>query len=132
MYIYIYIYALYIFFQIFRSFLYIVDIYVYITISLDILSTKSCFNFFRMAVCVFSFIKWENISFKSVKISFIYDKVCFIILSMRYHALPTRYRMRYRITIGNFYNRFYKNLMGTCGSALKMVQIFTCSIQNVW
>ena len=57
MYIYIYIciYVSYIYiFQIFRSFLYIVDNYVYITISLDILSTKGCFNFFRMAICVFS------------------------------------------------------------------------------
>ena len=120
-------------------------------------------------------IKCENISFKSVKISFIYDKVCFIILS-------TRYRMRYRIIIGNFYNIqhmtffcaisdvllfmllcilkgistylyhfqrvttryrqfykkkvivyfFFKNLMVTRGNALKLVQIFTCSIQNVW
>ena len=52
MYIYIYVYISYIYiciFQVFRSFLYIVDIYGYITISLDILSTKSCFNFFRMA-----------------------------------------------------------------------------------
>ena len=56
-YIYICIYVSYIYiyiFQIFRSFLYIVDNYVYITISLDILSTKGCFNFFRMAICVFS------------------------------------------------------------------------------
>ena len=54
-YIYMYICIIYIYiFQIFRSFLYIVDNYVYITISLDILSTKGCFNFFRMAICVFS------------------------------------------------------------------------------
>ena len=53
-YIHIYIYVYIYIFQIFRSFLYIVDNYVYITISLDILSTKGCFNFFRMAICVFS------------------------------------------------------------------------------
>ena len=56
-YIYVYMYHRYIYiyiFQIFRSFLYIADNYVYITISLDILSTKGCFNFFRMAICVFS------------------------------------------------------------------------------
>ena len=53
-YIYIYIYICIYIFQIFRSFLYIADNYVYITISLDILSTKGCFNFFRMAICVFS------------------------------------------------------------------------------
>ena len=53
-YIYIYIYMYIYIFQIFRSFLYIADNYVYITISLDILSTKGCFNFFRMAICVFS------------------------------------------------------------------------------
>ena len=53
-YIYIYIYICIYIFEIFRSFLYIVDNYVYITISLDILSTKGCFNFFRMAICVFS------------------------------------------------------------------------------
>ena len=64
----------------------------------------SCFNFVRMAICVSPVKTCENISFKSVKISFIYDKVCFIILSMRYHALPTRYHMRYRIVIGNFYS----------------------------
>ena len=51
-----------------------------------------------------SVIKSENISFKSVTISFVSDKVCFISLSTRYHACPTRYRMRYRIAIGNFYN----------------------------
>ena len=51
---YIYIYICIYIFQIFRSFLYIVDNYAYITISLDILSTKGCFNFFRMAICVFS------------------------------------------------------------------------------
>ena len=127
------------------------------------------------------FIKFENISFKSVKINFIYDKVYFIILSTRYHALPTRYRMCYRIIIDNFYNIqqmtffcaisdallfmllcilkgistylfhfqrvttryrqfykkkvivyfFFKNLMVTRGNALKMVQIFTSSIQNM-
>ena len=53
-YIYINIYICIYIFQIFRNFLYIVDNYVYITISLDILSTKGCFNFFRMAICVFS------------------------------------------------------------------------------
>ena len=86
-YIYIYIYI----FQIFRSFLYIVDIYVYITISLDIWSTKSCFNFFRMAVCFFFCHKMCH-------------KGCFIILSKRYHTLLMRYHMSYCIITGNFYN----------------------------
>ena len=143
----------------------------------------SCFNFFLEWQSVFPpVIKCETISFKSVKISFIYNKVCFIIFSTRYRALPTLYRIRYRIIIGNFYNIqhmtffcatshvllfmllcilkgistyfyhfqrvttryhqfykkkaiayfFFKNLMVTRGNALKMVQIFTCSIQNVW
>ena len=115
-------------------------------------------------------IKCENISFKSVKISFIYDKVCFIIFSTRYHALP--YALPYynsthdlflcnircitvHVTLHFERNKyifvpfsmgyhalpsvlrvivyfFFKNLMVTHGNALKMEQIFTCSIQNVW
>ena len=63
-----------------------------------------CFTFPEWHSVFSPVIKCQNISFKSVKISFIYDKVCFIILSTRYHALPTHYRMRYRIIIGNFYN----------------------------
>ena len=73
-----------------------------------------------------------------------------------------RYGMRYRIIIGNFYNIqhmtffcaipdvlllpdvtvnfikqvivyfFSKNLMVTRGNAYKMLQIFSCSIQDVW
>ena len=40
----------------------------------------------------------------TVKVSFVYGKVYFIILSMRYHRLPTHYHTRYRIIIRNFYN----------------------------
>ena len=75
---------------------------------------KTWFEISKMKRAVLIFLEWqsvfppvikcENISFKSFKISFIHDKVCFVIFSMRYHVLPTRYRMRYRIIIGNFYN----------------------------
>ena len=125
-------------------------------------------------------IKCEDIKFMTVQVSFIYDKVYFIIFSTRYHGLPTRYHTRYRIIICNFYNIqhttifcaisdvllfmllcilkgistylyhfqrltlrsillkkiivyfFFKNLMVTRGNALKMLQIFIFSVQNVW
>ena len=41
-------------YQTFRGFLFIVDIEVYITISVDILSTTSSFYFCIIEVCVFS------------------------------------------------------------------------------
>ena len=49
-------------------------------------------------------IKCQDISFKTVKVSSIYDKVCFIILSTGYLGLPTCYHTRYCIIIGNLYN----------------------------
>ena len=99
----------------------------------------SCFNFFRMESVFPPFIKCENISFKSVKISFIYDKVCFIILSTRYHTLPTHYRMRYRIIIDNFYNIQHMTFFSAISDALlfmllcilKGISTYLCHFQRV-
>ena len=74
-------------------------------------------------------IKCEDISSKSVKISFIYDKLCFIILSTRYHALPTRYRMRYRIIIGNFYN--IQHMTFYCAKSDVLLFMLICILKGI-
>ena len=71
-----------------------------------------------------SVIECEDISFMTVKVSFIYDKVYFIIPSTRYHGLPTRYHTRYFIVARNIYNIQH----GTIFCAISDVSLFSVTM----
>ena len=77
-----------------------IDFEVYVTISLDNLSTKSYFTSVEWKFVLSPIIKCEDIGFKTVKVRFIYDKTYFIILSTYYHRFLMHYqRIAKRVTV---------------------------------
>ena len=74
-------------------------------------------------------IKCEGISFKTVKVSFTYDKICFVVLSTRYHRFPTRYHTRYRIIIGNFFN--IQHMIIFCAISDVLLFMLLCILKGI-
>ena len=69
-----------------------------------------------------------NITCVTVHVTMHFERNKYIIVpfSTGYRALPSILYKKVRVYF------FFKNSMVTRGNALKMVQIFTCSIENVW
>ena len=101
---------------------------------------RALFTFAEWKFVFSSVIKYEGISFKTVKVSFIYENVCFIILSTRYYRLPTGYQqvtnaLPYALLYYNrqllqysIHDHFLCNIR--CTTVHATMQVHNCTIFN--